>query len=820
MSGVCRLSKATKVTILDRVLIKSVERPVSAFDTVSIDCCGPIEPPSGRGHHFILVMVDHCSRWPECVPLKTLNAQETCTALNTIFQRIGIPRVVISDNGSNFVSNLNQIFFQKFGIEARNSTPMHPQGNSLAERLVQNLKKMLHHVIVSDKPRDWDLKLPNLLWALRSLENETTGVTPYEMVYGKQGRGPLEIIRDTWTGKVQEYVGINKSAKDYLLKLKEDLKTCNEVATENSSVAQRKYVEQYNVRAREKSFSVGDQVLVLLPDSTNKIQSSWQGPANIHYKMAENSYTVEMPNGAIRHLHANHLRPYKVGVNGVGIVFDSDEEKYGSIEGCETGIIGDCMIETELTQEKIDALDLNHLPVKHQYQLKQLLFKYKSVFNDKPGCCKSAFHSIKLEEGFVPKRYRPYRIPDKLKPEVDRQIDELLKEGKIIPSNSAFAHPIVLVYKPDKSIRICVDFRHLNEGTINDRYPMARADEVIRKIAPASIITTLDCTSGYYQIPMDPKCVHMTSFITHRNSYSFLYMPFGAKCAGQTFQRVIDNLLKDHQDYALGFIDDISVYSSTWEDHLIHLENVLAEFKSSGMTLKFNKCCFAKKTVKFLGHIIGSGTVQVIQEKITAIVNMPEPNTKKLLRGFLGMCNYYRSFIPNFSEMAAPLTELTKGGKRGSISFNSEQREAFIKLKDKLCLTVKLAVPDYTRPFLIQCDASDIAVGCCLSQKTNDGQEQPLAFASVKLTETQTRWSTIEKEAYAVVYALQQFEHIVFGSKIHLFTDHNPLQYIINNNNTCNKLTRWALHLSRYDLTVHPKRGQFNSNADCLSRLV
>jgi len=130
-----------RVTVLDRIPIGSVERPASAFDTVLLDCCGPIEPSLGRGHHYILVMVDHCSRWVECIPLKTLTAKETCSALNIVFQRIGIPRVVISENSLNFVSNLNKIFFSKFGIELRNSTPLHPQGNSLAERLVQNVKK-------------------------------------------------------------------------------------------------------------------------------------------------------------------------------------------------------------------------------------------------------------------------------------------------------------------------------------------------------------------------------------------------------------------------------------------------------------------------------------------------------------------------------------------------------------------------------------------------------------------------------------------------------------------------------------------------------
>jgi len=200
----------------------------------------------------------------------------------------------------------------------------------------------------------------------------------------------------------------------------------------------------------------------------------------------------------------------------------------------------------------IDDLDMDELSKEQHSELKSLLFTFKDVFNDKPGCCKSAMYTIHLKDGYVPKQSRLYRILDVLKPEVDRQIAELLKDGKIIPSVSAYAHPIVLVSKPDGSIRICIDFRHLNEGTINDGYPMAWADDIIRKIAPAKFISTLDATGAYYQIPMDPKCIPMTTFITHRGSYAFTSMPFGCKTASQKFQRVINNALQIHSEYALG----------------------------------------------------------------------------------------------------------------------------------------------------------------------------------------------------------------------------------------------------------------------------
>jgi len=177
-------------------------------------------------------------------------------------------------------------------------------------------------------------------------------------------------------------------------------------------------------------------------------------------------------------------------------------------------------------------------------------------------------------------------------------------------------------------------------------------------------------------------------------------------------------------------------------------------------------------------------------------------------------------FLPQFADIAIPFTDLTKGGKTARIQFNGDSRAAFNKLKDVLCECAVLSTPRLDRPFHVQCDASEYAVGACLSQFDDDNRERPLAFVSAKLSDTQRRWSTLEKEAYAVVHALKQLDHIVFGGEIHIYTDHDPLQYIINNSPKCMKLTRWALHLSRYDLKVHYKAGKTNINADCLSRLI
>jgi hypothetical protein len=295
-------------------------------------------------------------------------------------------------------------------------------------------------------------------------------------------------------------------------------------------------------------------------------------------------------------------------------------------------------------------------------------------------------------------------------------------------------------------------------------------------------------------------------------------MPFGLKTAGNTFQRVMDILLAPLVEFASAYIDDTIVHSDSWQRHLCDLRAVFEAFSAAGMTLKLSRCVFAKPSVKFIGHEVGSGKRAAVRSKVETIKAIPEPHTKKLLRSFLGMINFYRNYIPGYSELALPLTDLTKSSQGNAIRFGEKERAAFLSLKDNLCKSVSLHSPRQDRPFIVRTDASNYAVAACLSQKNDDGSEFPIAFASAKLTDVQTRWSTIEKESYAVIFALQKFDPLVFGCRIELFSDHNPLRYLVSCAPKSAKLTRWALSLSRYDISVNHIKGVDNVVADFLSR--
>ena len=329
--GLCQ--KRLRRTKFDRVPISPVVRANSSFEQVNIDLIGPLEHKSSRGHKYILCLIDSCTRWVEAVPLKTLTAKETCDALISIFTRIGVPNILIGDNGTNMVSGLNKELNRRLGIEARYSTPGHPEGNSLVERWNQCLKRMLNLVVNSASPRDWDRQLPFLLWAYRELPNDTTGISPYQLVYGRPGRGPLAILKDSWSNNLNDAVPLNCSVLTYMDKLKNELDFSKAVADKNANKAQEYYVNHYNNCARDKSFDVGDQVLVLHPNSSNNLVAQWLGPVPICAKMYTYSYQVRMPNSGIKTFHANHLRLYTSRVSCLGVIFDDDTE-FGKIEPC------------------------------------------------------------------------------------------------------------------------------------------------------------------------------------------------------------------------------------------------------------------------------------------------------------------------------------------------------------------------------------------------------------------------------------------------------------------------------------------------------
>jgi hypothetical protein len=338
----------------------------------------------------------------------------------------------------------------------------------------------------------------------------------------------------------------------------------------------------------------------------------------------------------------------------------------------------------EETQWK-DDLKLDHLNEDLQVDVIRMLSKHSSVWTGSLGEISITQHRIQLLKDSKPIHQAPYRAGTKSR-EVEREeVDRMLKADVIEPATSEWASPVVLVTKPDGSVRFCVDYRKLNALTVKDSYPSPRMDECLDSLGDATIFSTLDCNSGYWQIAMAEEDMDKTAFVTHCGVHRFKRMPFGLCNAPATFQRALDMILsKIKWNYALVYLDDVIIYPKSKEEHLRHLDEILSLLKGAGASLKLKKCHFFQPTVDYLGHVIHPGKLAVAEKNIDSIKKAIYPKTRTELRSFLGMCNVYRRFVDKFAKIASPLSDLLKKGQPEMLVLNKEQQDAFNKLKDAL----------------------------------------------------------------------------------------------------------------------------------------
>ena len=287
----------------------------------------------------------------------------------------------------------------------------------------------------------------------------------------------------------------------------------------------------------------------------------------------------------------------------------------------------------------------------------------------------------------MPIRQRPYRLPWVHRDAVRKELDMMLEHGIIEESSSEWAQPLVIVPKKGSSeVRLCIDFRRVNQVAKMDSYPLPRIEDLIDKMAKAKCISTMDLSRSYWQIPLTDGSKDKTAFITPFGLWHFVTMPFGLADAQATCQRLVDTrLIRGIEDHAAAYVDDLTVFSMTWEDHLVHLQDMLERLQNAGLTVKPKKCRFGMEETEYLGHVVGNGMVKPCQSKTEAVKQFPVPETKKQVRSCLGLAGYYRKFIKNFSDVAAPLTNLTKKRETQKVKWTQECDQAFQQLKDVLC---------------------------------------------------------------------------------------------------------------------------------------
>jgi hypothetical protein len=441
--------------------------------------------------------------------------------------------------------------------------------------------------------------------------------------------------------------------------------------------------------------------------------------------------------------------------------------------------------------------------------------EYPDVFpDDLPGMPpdRDIEFIIELQPGTAPISKKSYRMPPNELAELKIQLQDLLDKGFIHPSASPWGCPALFVKKKDNSLRLCVDYRPLNAVTIKNKYPLPRIDILSDQLAGAKVFSKIDLRSGYHQIKIRPSDIPKTAFSTRYGPYEYLVMSFGLTNAPAYFMYLMNSVFMQELDkFVVVFIDDILIYSKTPEDHVKHLHVILQRLRDHHLYAKFSKCEFWLDTVKFLGHTISSDGISVDPSKVQEVMDWKPPTSVDQIRSFLGIAGYYHRFIPDFSRIAKPMTELLKKGVK--FSWDQKCDDAFHILRDHLTTAPVLAQPDVSKPFDIYCDASGTGLGCVLMQ-----DHRVIAYASRALRVHEQNYPTHDLELAAVIHALKIWRHHLMGAKCHIYTDHKSLKYIFTQADLNMRQRRWLELIKDYDLEVHYHPGKANVVVDALSR--
>lgn len=810
-----RCQKVTPRGKVAKVPLGKMPLPCIPFETVAVDIVGPVKPASDSGHRYILVMVDYATRYPEAVALKGISVEQVAEALWTMWSRLGIPKKVLTDRGTQFTSDCMAEVYRLLAVKGQFTTPYHAQCNGLVERFNGTLKSMLRKV-AGEQPKTWDKYIPALLFAYREVPQESTGFSPFELLYGRTVRGPMAILRDLWTQ--EENTEKDRDASMYVLQLRNRIESTCKIAKENLEKEGARYKKHFDRRTKNRSFKAGDRVLLLLPHKQNKLEMTWKGPFPVEERVGEVDYKI-LIRGKSKLYHANMLKYYierPTGVSAVAVIDQvGDEENWEEVKTTREEIP---LIQLE-AEESVKDVHLDpDTPELHEGLLK-IVNKHARILTDLPKRTTLATCEMGTEHE-RPIRTKQYPLPFLKRDAIGKEVDAMLRLGVISPSISAYSSPIVLVVKPDGKYRFCVDYRAVNKVLSFDAEPMPDADFLFSKVAQAKYFTKIDLCKGYWQIPMAEKDKHKTAFTTPQGCYQWNVMPFGLKTAGAVFTRMMRSLIRPlNMPEIENFIDDVLVSTDTVERHLECVEALMARLDEANLAARPSKVYLGYQTLEYLGHQIGFGKIHPMQDKLDKIKDTLPPTTKKQVRSFLGLAGYYRKFVQGFATIARPLTDATKKYQPNKVVWNKEMGEAFKKLKEALTSEPVCVLPNFNKPFILRTDASDYGLGALLMQDQGEGL-RIVACASKKLKGAELNYSTVEKECYALVWGVKRFSPYLHGAAFVVQSDHQPLEFLQGMKATNRRLMRWALQLQPYSISIQAIPGTENVGADYLSRAM
>ena len=645
--------------------------------------------------------------------------------------------------------------------------------------------------------------------------------------------GPLLLFKEKWLDEDPEKISVLK----YVATFKDRLFRAGQIAKRNLQESQSKMKVWYDRKAKSRCFEPGDRVLVLFPVVGNPLQAKYSGPYKVVKRISDTNYLVKTPGRRketqvchINMLKAYHEKPKPELVtlnNRLGLESPThSKDCVGQVAEKEEDTESEVRLENDQQPIKLQnsqilndlGTKLSHLPLVQRKESTEVITQYREVFPDVPSKTNLIEHDVDVGDS-APIKQHPYRVSPMKKELLDKEVQYMLKNDIIEESQSNWSSPCILVPKHDGRFRFCTDFRKVNDKTKSDSFPIPRIADCIDQIGNAKFVSTFDMLKGYWQVPLTQRARQISAFVTPSGLYQYKVMPFGMKNAPATFQRMVNKLVRDI-DGCEGYIDDVVIFSDNWSDHISQIERFFQIMRKAKLTINLMKSEFGKATVKYLGHIVGQGQVRPLDAKIQTIAKFPIPTSQKELARFLGMAGYYRNFCLNFSEIAAPLTNLLS--KKVKFVWTDDCQLAFDKVKLLLQKSPVLKSPDYEKPFKLIIDSSDVGTGSVLVQEASDGLDHPVSYFSKKFLKYQKNYSVVEKETLGLVLALEHFD-VYLGStpfKIKVYTDHNPLTFLKTMKNKNQRLVRWSLALQEYNPEIQHIPGSENVVEDALSRCI